>query len=122
MARSPLIETEPVDCPGGGVFLNACACLETSLDPRQLLATTLRIESARGRRRRFRNEPRVLDIDLLVVGDIVICEPALTLPHPRMHDRLFVLEPLAAVAPGLVHPLLGLEVRELLGRLQDGPG
>ena len=118
LARSPVIETEPVDCPGGGAFLNACVCLDTALDPNALLATALRVESARGRWRRFRNEPRVLDIDLLMVDDIVICEPGLTLPHPRMHDRRFVLEPLAAVAPGVVHPLLGLEVRELLDRLK----
>ena len=118
LARSPVIETEPVDCPGGGAFLNVCACLDTALDPHALLATALRVEIARGRRRRSRNESRVLDIDLLMVDDIVLCEPGLTLPHPRMHDRRFVLEPLAAVAPGVVHPLLGLEVRELLGRLE----
>lgn len=122
LARSPVIETEPVDCPGGGAFLNACVCLDTVLDPNSLLATALRIESARGRRRRSRNEPRVLDIDLLLVDDIVICEPGLTLPHPRMQDRWFVLEPLAAVAPGVIHPLLGLEVRQLLGRLHEGTG
>ena len=122
LARSPVIETEPVDCPGGGAFLNACVCLDTALDPNALVATALRIERARGRRRRSRNEPRVLDIDLLMVDDMVTCEPGLTLPHPRMHDRRFVLEPLAAVAPGVVHPLLGLEVRELLGRLHDRAG
>ena len=122
LARSPVIETEPVDCPGGGAFLNACVCLDTALEPNALLATALRIERARGRRRRSRKEPRLLDIDLLLVDDIVICEPGLTLPHPRMQDRRFVLEPLAAVAPWVVHPLLGLEVRQLLGRLHEGTG
>lgn len=122
LARSPVIETAPVDCPGGGAFLNACVCLDTALEPSALLATALRIENARGRRRRSRNEPRVLDIDLLMVDDVVISEPGLTVPHPRMHDRRFVLEPLAAVAPAVVHPLLGLEIRELLGRLHEGAG
>lgn len=122
IARSPLLETEPVACPGGGPFLNACVCLETALDPRELLVAVLGIESARGRRRRLRNEPRVLDIDLLLVDDIVIREPGLTLPHPRMHDRKFVLDPLAAVAPEVVHPLLQLNVRELRGRLLETTG
>ena len=122
IARSPLLETEPVASPGGGPFLNACVCLETVLDPRELLAAVLGIESARGRRRRLRNEPRVLDIDLLLVDDIVIREPGLTLPHPRMHNRRFVLDPLASVAPEVVHPLLRLNVRELRGRLHEVTG
>ncbi len=102
--------------------MNACVCLETVLDPRELLAAVLGIESARGRRRRLRNEPRVLDIDLLLVDDIVIREPGLTLPHPRMHNRRFVLDPLASVAPEVVHPLLRLNVRELRGRLHEVTG
>ena len=114
VSRSPLIETEPVDCPSGGMFLNACVGLETGLSPGALLAVAMQIEGSRGRRRRVRNEPRVLDIDLLLVGDIVMSEPALTLPHPRMHKRRFVLEPMVRIAPGIVHPGLGTTLGELL--------
>ena len=114
LARSPIIETEPVDCPSGGLFLNACVCLKTTLDPRELLVAAMRIERDRGRRRRTRNEPRVIDIDLLLVDDIEIQDAELTLPHPRMHERQFVLEPMSAIAPKIVHPSLGKAVRELL--------
>ena len=114
LARSAIVETEPVDCPSGGLFLNACVCLETALDPRELLAAAMRIERARGRRRETRNEPRVIDIDLLLVDDNEIQDAELTLPHPRMHERQFVLEPMMAIAPGIVHPSLGRPVRELL--------
>ena len=114
LARSPLIETEPVDCPSGGLFLNACVCLETALDPRELLAAALRIERDRGRRKSIRNGPRVIDIDLLLVGDIEIREAELLLPHPRMHERQFVLEPMTAIAPEIVHPTLGKPVWVLL--------
>ena len=113
LARSPIIETEPVDCPSAELFLNACVCLETSLDPRKLLVAAMRIERARGRRRRTRNEPRVIDIDLLLVDDHEIQDAELTLPHPRMHVRQFVLEPMIAIAPEIVHPSLGKPVREL---------
>lgn len=118
LARSPLVETEPVACPGGGLFLNACTCLETALGPRDLLAAALRIERAMGRRRGSRNGPRTLDIDLLLLGDLVLAEPGLALPHPRMHQRAFVLGPLAAIAPDTVHPGLSQPVRVLLGQLQ----
>ena len=117
LARSPLIETEPVDCPAGGRFLNACVCLETALDAKGLLALAMGIESARGRKRRIRNEPRPLDIDLLLMGDQSFDTKALAVPHPRMHERQFVLEPLAAIAPQLVHPTLSVSVTGLLERL-----
>ena len=118
LARSPLLETEPVDCPRGGMFLNACVCLESASAPRELLAAALRIERARGRRRRRRNEPRVLDIDLLLIDDLVLSGPDLRLPHPRMHVRAFVLEPLAAIAPLAVHPVLHRSVQDLRRRLR----
>lgn len=117
LARSPLLETQPVDCPGGGVFRNACVAVETSLEPQDLLNEILAIESARDRQRLVRNAPRTLDIDLLLYGDRIIQEPGLTVPHPRMHERPFVLDPLVTVAPHAVHPVLQLSVREMRHRL-----
>lgn len=117
LSRSPILETEPVDCPEGGPFLNACICLETAFDPRGLLDAAMRIERGRGRGRPHRNAPRSLDVDLLVFGQEILRDPDLTLPHPRMHSRRFVLDPLASVAPALVHPVLGVSVSELRARL-----
>ncbi len=119
LARSPLVETDPVDCPGGAMFLNACLCLESDLPSAEILAAAMRIECDRGRIRGARNEPRPLDIDLLLVGDRIIDTPDLTVPHPRMCQRRFVLQPLAAIAPCAVHPGCLLTIRELLERLPD---
>lgn len=117
LARSPIIETQPVDCPYGGTFLNACVCLDTDLAPRDLLGAAQRIERERGRRGDARNAPRTLDIDLLLVDDLCLAERRLVLPHPRMCERRFVLEPLVAIAPRAVHPLMRLTARQLLERL-----
>ena len=125
LARAPLIETDPVDCPGGGMFLNTCICLDSSLEPLLLLSAAMRIERQRGRNRTVRNEPRVLDIDILLYGDLVLRESDLVIPHPRMHERRFVLEPLVEIAPDLVHPSLNVSVRGLFERLTstaDGRG
>ena len=121
-ARSPLVKTEPVDCPSGESFLNACICLETDLDPAALMDIALRIERRRGRQRGIRNAPRTLDIDLLLIDDLRIAEPGLVIPHPRMCERRFVLEPLAAIAPQVLHPGRKLTIRQLLRRLPDGAG
>lgn len=121
LARASLVETEPVDCPGG-MFLNTCVCLESALEPSKLLTAAMRLEQRRGRNRTTRNEPRVLDIDILLYGDLVLCEKGLQIPHPRMHERGFVLKPLAEIAPNLVHPSLNVTVRRLLAGLKDAAG
>ena len=118
-ARAPVIETDPVDCPAGGLFLNTCICLETALGPSELLSAARQIEEQRGRSRTMRNEPRVLDIDILLYDDLVLSERALQIPHPRMHERGFVLEPLAEIAPKLVHPSFDVTIRGLLVGLKS---
>ena len=85
-------------------FINAVAAIETSLAPRALLDALLALELARGRTRKFVNAPRTLDLDVLLYGDRQITEPGLSVPHPRMHERAFVLVPLAEIAPDCVVP------------------
>lgn len=105
VGRSSLHRTAPVGYSDQPDFVNAAAAVETTLAPRELLVALLGIEAAHGRRRSFRNAPRTLDLDLLVHEAVPHCdEPGLTLPHPRMHERAFVLLPLAQIAPGLVIP------------------
>jgi 2-amino-4-hydroxy-6-hydroxymethyldihydropteridine diphosphokinase len=102
---SRLLETDPVGYVDQPRFVNAVALVETDLAPRGLLDRLLEIERDLGRTRdgpRF--GPRTIDLDLLLYDDLVLDEPGLTIPHPRMHERRFVLEPLAEIAPGLVVP------------------
>jgi 2-amino-4-hydroxy-6-hydroxymethyldihydropteridine diphosphokinase len=107
LASSSLWRTAPVDASGDD-YINAVAVVETSLDAHVLLATLHAIETAHGRERPYRNAPRTLDLDLLLYGDEIIHTPALTVPHPRMHERAFVLAPLLEVAPETVIPGRGL--------------
>ncbi|MEX0885817.1 MAG: 2-amino-4-hydroxy-6-hydroxymethyldihydropteridine diphosphokinase [Phycisphaeraceae bacterium] len=118
---SEVYETAPVGGPAGqGAFLNAVAELQTTLPPRDLLARLQAIEQAAGREppdQRVRWSPRVLDLDILFYGDAVIDEPGLRVPHPHLHERWFVLKPLADLAPQLVHPTRGETVAAMLANL-----
>jgi 2-amino-4-hydroxy-6-hydroxymethyldihydropteridine diphosphokinase len=116
VAVSPLRETDPVGVTDQPQFLNGVAALETELAPRELLDVLLAVERRLGRERRERWGPRTIDLDLLLYGDEVIDEDGLKVPHPRLHERRFVLEPLADLAPQLVVPGLG-GVEDLLAEL-----
>jgi 3-oxoacyl-[acyl-carrier protein] reductase len=116
---SPWYETRPVGGPAGqGPFLNAVAEIRTEQGPHDLLAVLLTIEQELGRERREKEGPRTIDLDLLLYGDLVHKDAELIVPHPRFHERLFVLYPLAQIAPGLLHPLLKRSIAELLAELQ----
>lgn len=104
LARSALYRTAPVGYADQPDFVNAVALLETALDPESLLASLFDLEKAAGRERRIANGPRTLDLDLLLHGSRVMNTGALTLPHPRMHERAFVLLPLAEISPDLEIP------------------
>ena len=116
LARSRLYRTSPWGITEQPDFINAAARLETSLTPRALLDALRTIESRAGRVRGVRNGPRILDLDLLLYGDRIVAEPGLVVPHPRLHERAFVLLPLADVAPELEVPGHG-RIRDLLARV-----
>ena len=116
---SSFFETEPVGNQAQPWFLNLALEVETPLPPQELLRCCLQIEFSRGRVRSFWGAPRTLDLDILLYGDMVIQEPHLTIPHPRMAERRFVLEPLAEIAPEVVHPLLKKSVVSLLQNCPD---
>jgi 2-amino-4-hydroxy-6-hydroxymethyldihydropteridine diphosphokinase len=107
-------DTVPVGASGPqAMYLNAVLVGETALGARALLETLLAIEQERGRERPYVNAPRTLDLDLILMGDVVLEEPGLVVPHPRFRERRFVLEPLAAVAPDLRDPVSGKTAAEL---------
>ena len=118
LASSSLYRTAPIGKLDQPDFVNAVAMLDTALSPRELLQELLALEARHGRVRSERNGPRTLDLDLLLLGALVLHEPGLELPHPRMHERAFVLLPLEQVSPDAVIPGRG-SVKDLAARLPD---
>ncbi len=117
---SSLTQTDPVGGPPQGQYMNGAALVETELEAGQLLESLQTIEHELGRRRSVRWGPRTIDLDILLYGEEVIEEDALQIPHPRMHERRFVLEPLCEIAPGARHPKLKKTIRELCAACADG--
>ena len=117
---SSFYETEPVEFTDQAWFLNCALAIEIEKTPMQFLCELLGIEKEMGRERVQKKGPRVIDIDIVLFEEIVVNTPYLTIPHPAMHQRRFVLEPLAEIAPGARHPVLKKTVRELLDDLPPG--
>jgi 2-amino-4-hydroxy-6-hydroxymethyldihydropteridine diphosphokinase len=117
---SSFYETEPVEFIEQPWFLNRVLALETDQNPQELMATVLRIEEEMGRRRVQNKGPRSIDIDILLFDDVVVDSKDLTIPHPAMHQRRFVLEPLAEIVPEAFHPWLNKTIRELRDALPPG--
>jgi 2-amino-4-hydroxy-6-hydroxymethyldihydropteridine diphosphokinase len=115
VVQSSLYRTAPVGYADQPDFINAVAAVDTALSPRELLDALLAIELNHGRVRQFANAPRTLDLDVLLYDDVEVNESGLTIPHPRMHERAFVLRPLADVAPAATIPGRGLARRALSG-------
>ena len=117
---SSFYETEPVELTAQPWFLNCAVELDTEKMPRQLISGVLAIEQEMGRRRQQKKGPRNIDIDILLFGNSVVAARGLTIPHPAMHERRFVLEPFAEIAPDARHPVLKRSIRELRDALPPG--
>jgi 2-amino-4-hydroxy-6-hydroxymethyldihydropteridine diphosphokinase len=120
VAASSFYETEPVEFRRQPWFLNCAIAIETGNTPQQLMSAILRIETEMGRRRIQKKGPRSIDIDILLFADTVMESKELTIPHPAMQQRRFVLEPLAEIAPQALHPVFKKTIRELLDALPEG--
>jgi 2-amino-4-hydroxy-6-hydroxymethyldihydropteridine diphosphokinase len=119
---SSVYESDPVGMPGGELFLNAVFCVRTSLSPQALLEALEKIELVMGRTGKGGLGPRPIDLDILLYGSSAVQEEGLSIPHPRMHERRFVLVPLCEIAAETLHPLLNKTVREILLDLRDENG
>lgn len=120
VAVSSLYETEPVEFTEQPWFLNCAVALETEKTAPELMAAILKIEQEMGRRRVQKKGPRLIDIDILLFGNEIVDSAELRIPHPAMHQRRFVLEPLAEIGPHVLHPVLKRTIRELGDALPVG--
>ena len=120
VALSSFYETEPVEFTQQPWFLNCALALETGKTPQQVMAAILGIEEEIGRRRMQKKGPRSIDIDILLFDGAIVDSSDLTIPHPALHQRRFVLEPLAEIAPEVLHPVLKKTIRELRDALPPG--